>query len=176
MFRFCVALILVSELVLLALLPLLVSETLVLFLAPLLLLTVLLAFILYPKFGDFSYRAWRLTPESITTYKPIDTSQASQEANPILLSRSIVERATEIRRAMGNSPSEAQVEICALGYRACVNDVITLTHITNQELPNADLLRRMKLNRARRRATEALSGARKALPPDALRAQHQEKQ
>lgn len=173
MFRFCVAFILTVEMISLALLPLLVSETLVLFLAPLVLLTVLLAFILYPRFGRVSYRAWRLTPENITTYNSHDELE---EVEPILLSRFIVERAKAIRRAMLGPTSEAQVEICALGYRACVNDMITLTHTVNEELPNADLLRRMKLNRARRRATEALSGARKALPPDALRTRHQEKQ
>ena len=27
--------------------------------------------------------------------------------------------------------------MCALGYRACANDMITLTHLTNQALPDA---------------------------------------
>ena len=176
MFKLCVAFILIVEVALLALLSLFLPETLVLLLSPLVLVTVVLAFILYPKFGDFSYRAWQLTPDKISAYKPQDASRTSQENDPIFLSRSIVERATQIRRAVLASPSEAEVEICALGYHACVNDMITLTHIANEELPNASLLRRMRLNRSRRRATEALSGARAALPPEALRARHQEKQ
>lgn len=178
MFRLCVALILVLEITSLVLLSLFVSETPALLLSPLVLVTIVLAFVLYPKFGGFSYRAWRLTPEKIAGHKPQDQddSRTSQENDPIFLSRSIVERTTEIRRAMLASPSEAEVEICALGYHACVNDMITLTHIANEELPNAGILRRMKLNRSRRRATEALSGARAALPPEALRTRHQEKQ
>ena len=173
MFRFCVALILSLEVLCLALLPLVASETLILVLAPLVPVTVVLAFVLYPRFGGVTYRAWRLTPEKITTQKQQDQVE---ETNPILLSRSIVERATAIQRAMLDSPSEVQVEIYVLGYRACVNDMITLTHLANEELPDAGFLRRMRLNRSRRRATEALSKARTALPPGALRATHQEKQ
>jgi hypothetical protein len=66
--------------------------------------------------------------------------------------------------------------MCAIGYRACVNDMITLSHLINEELPLANLRRRLTLRRARRRATEALAGAREALPPGALRATHQEQQ
>ena len=178
MFKFYVALILVVEVAALVLLWLFMSETLALALAPVVVATTILMFLLYPKFGGYSYGAWRLTPEKIAAYKPKDqgTSRTSRENSPVFLSRSIVERATEIRRAMLASPSEAEVEICALGYHACVNDMITLTHVANEELPNAGILRRMKLNRSRRRATEALSGARTALPPEALRARHQEKQ
>lgn len=173
MFRFCVALILIVEMLSLALLPLVAPDMVVLLLAPLILLTVVLAFVLYPRFGGVSYRTWQLTPERIAAYKSQDTPD---NTDPVFLSRSIVERATEIRRAMIDSPSEIQVEICALGYRACVNDMITLTHLANEELPDAGFLRRMRLKRARRRATESLSGARSALPPGALRTTHQEKQ
>jgi hypothetical protein len=77
---------------------------------------------------------------------------------------------------MSGSPSEIRVEMCTLGYRACVNDMITLTHLANQELPNTNLLRRFKLRRARKRATAALAEAREALPPGALRATRQEQQ
>lgn len=173
MFRVGVALILVIEIISLALLPLFGPDMLVVLLAPLVPLTVVLAFVLYPRFGGASYRVWRLTPERITAYQPRDREDP---AEPLSLSRSIVERAKEIRRAMNDSPSEAQVEICALGYRACVNDMITLTHLTNEELSKAGLFRRLRLRRSRRRATEALSGARAALPPGALRTTHQEKQ
>jgi hypothetical protein len=54
--------------------------------------------------------------------------------------------------------------------------MITLTHLANEELPNAGFLRRMKLRRARKKATDALVEAREALPPGALRATRQEQQ
>lgn len=173
MFRLCVAFILTVEVLSLALLPLFVSETVILLLAPLIPLTVVLAFVLYPRFGTVSYRVWRLTPERIIAQKP---QESPEETDPVSLSRSIVERAAEIRRAMLDAPSEVQIEICALGYRACVNDMITLTHLANEELLTANFIRRMRLRRARHRATEVLSGAREALPPGALRTTHQEKQ
>ena len=65
--------------------------------------------------------------------------------------------------------------MCAIGYRACANDMITLTHLTNEVLPNASLLKRLRLRRGRKRAIDALSEARKALPPGALRATPQER-
>lgn len=174
MFKLCVVLILVIEVIALALLPLVAPGMLVVLLAPLVPLTVVLAFVLHRRFGGVSYWVWRLTPERITGYRPQQKTREASE--PLSLSRSIVERAAEIRRAMLGSTSEVQVEICALGYRACVNDMITLTHLTNEGLPTAGLLRRMRLRRARRRATEALSEARAALPQEALRTTHQEKQ
>jgi hypothetical protein len=54
--------------------------------------------------------------------------------------------------------------------------VITLTHLTNEQLPNVGLLKRMRLRRARKKATDALAEARNALPPGALRATRQEQQ
>ena len=173
MFRIFLVLILAIEVLSLALLPLVAPDTVILLLAPLIPLTVVLAFVLYPRFGGVSYGAWRLTPEKVAAHKPPDTPS---KTDPVSLSRFIIERATEIRRAMLDSPSEIQVEICALGYRACVNDMITLTHLANEELPSAGFLRRARLKRARRRATEALSSARTALPPGTLRTTHQEKQ
>jgi len=173
MFRLCVAFILTVEVLSLALLPLFVSETVILLLAPLIPLTVVLAFVLYPRFGTVSYRVWRLTPERIIAQKP---QESPEETDPVSLSRSIVERAAEIRRAMLDAPSEVQIEICALGYRACVNDMITLTHRINEELPNAGFIRRFFLNRIRKKATDALSETREALPPGALRATRQEQQ
>ncbi|MGB3681400.1 MAG: hypothetical protein WA990_02830 [Rubrobacteraceae bacterium] len=174
MFRFCLVLILIVEAISLALLPLVAPGMVVaLVVSPVILLTVVLAFVLYPKLGGVSYSTWRLTPERIAAHKPPDTLSKTE---PIALSRFIVERAAEIRRAMLDTPSEVQIEICALGYRACVNDMITLTHLANEELTEAGIVRRMKLKRARRKATEALSGARTALPPGTLRTTHQEKQ
>jgi len=117
--------------------------------------------------------ARRLSPEAIAGYR----SRGLAIDTPEGLSRSIVERAEEIRRALEETPSdEVRVEMCALGYRACANDMITLTHLTNEALPTASLLQRMKLRRARKKAIDALTEARKALPPGALRSAPQERQ
>ncbi|MDQ3638772.1 MAG: hypothetical protein M3426_12390, partial [Actinomycetota bacterium] len=91
-------------------------------------------------------------------------------------SRRIVERADEIHRTLLESPSEVQVEMCALGYRACVNDMITLTHLISEESKSAGPVKRLRLRSARRRATDSLSVAREAMPPGALRATRQEQQ
>ncbi len=165
-------LILVAEILGLAVLKLLVPGVPVLALVPVVPLTLLVALLGRRWFGSVAYRIRRLSPEVIAGYRyrrpPTDT--------PEDLSRSIVERATEIRRTLAQEHSEIRVEMCTLGYRACVNDMITLTHLANEELPNANFLRRFKLRRARKRATDALAGAREALPPGALRATRQEQQ
>lgn len=174
MFEILVALILVAGVVGLILLPTFAPDVLILILAPLVPLAVILAFVIYPKVKSFSYRRWSITPQRITS----GGQQALPSAGSIPedLSSSIIERATEIRRAMKVKTSDIQVEMCALGYRACVNDMITLTHLVNLELSEAGFVRRMKLRRARRRATDALSAARQTLPPGVLRATRQEQQ
>jgi hypothetical protein len=52
--------------------------------------------------------------------------------------------------------------------------MITLTHLVNEEMKPAGPIKRLKLRAARKRATDSLSGAREALPPDALRTTRQE--
>ena len=53
----------------------------------------------------------------------------------------MVEQARGDQHALEESPSdEVRVEMCALGYRACANDMITLTHLTNEALPRCLLL------------------------------------
>jgi hypothetical protein len=174
MFEIFVALILVAGIVGLLLLPSFAPDVLVLALAPLVPLALILAFVLYPKIKGFSYRRWRITPERITGHNL--RALPSPGSAPEDLSRSIVERAAEIRRAMKGKTSGIQVEMCALGYRACVDDMITLTHLVNEELTEAGLFRRMKLRRARRKATDALSITRQAIPPGVLRTTRQELQ
>jgi hypothetical protein len=172
MFRLFVGLILAAEIVALVVLKAMVDGAPVLALAPIVPLTLVVAVIAGWVSTNGSYRMRRLSPEVITRYR-----YRRPDANsPEDLSTSIVERATEIQRALAEEHSEIRVEMCTLGYRACVNDMITLTHLTNEELPNAGLLRRMKLRRARKKATGALAGAREALPPGALRATRQEQQ
>jgi hypothetical protein len=142
-------------------------------LVPIISLTLVAAFIARRRFGGPTYGIHRLSPQAIAGYRPRDPATNSPEA----LSRAIVERAEEIQHALEESPSdEVRVEMCALGYRACANDMITLTHLTNEALPTASFLRRVKLRRSRKKAIDALSEARRALPPGALRTAPQERQ
>ena len=171
-FRLIVALILVAEIAALAVLRVVAPGVQVLILVPVVPLTLLVALLARRWFGSAAYRTSRLSPEAIVGYRRRRPAPDSPEE----ISRSIVERATEIRRTLAESPSEIRVEMCTLGYRACVNDMITLTHLSNEELANAGLLRRFKLRRARKKAIDALARARKALPPGALRATRQEHQ
>ena len=173
MFRLFVALILAAEVVALAVLDRVAPDVPVLALSPVVPLTLGVALLLRRAFNSAAFRARRLSPEAIAGYR---RSRSPAKNSPEELSRSIVERASEIRRALAESPSEIRVEMCALGYRACANDMITLTHLTNEELPYAGFFRRMKLRRSRKRATDALAAAREALPPGALRATRQEHQ
>jgi hypothetical protein len=167
-----VALILAAEIVALALLRTVAPEVPVLALAPVVPLTLVVALLAHYWTGRSLYRMRTISPEEIADSEPPPPAEDS----PVKLSRSIVERAVEIRRTLAEDPSEIRVEMCTLGYKACVNDMITLTHLTNENLPNAGLLKRMQLRRARKKATDALAEARKALPPGALRATRQEQQ
>ena len=172
MFRLFVALILVAEIAALAVLRVVAPGVPVLALAMVVPLTLVIAFLAHYWANSTTYRISRLSPEAIVAYRRRRPAPDSPEE----LSRSIVERTTEIRRTLAESSSEIRVEMCTLGYRACVNDMITLTHLANEELSNAGLLRRFKLRRARKKAIDALAGARDALPPGALRATRQEHQ
>jgi hypothetical protein len=168
-----VALILAAEIVALAVLRTVApAEVPVLALAPIVPLTLAVALLAHYWTGRSFYRMRRISPEEIADSGPPPPAEDS----PVKLSRSIVERAVEIRRTLAEDPSEIRVEMCTLGYKACVNDMITLTHLTNENLPNAGVLERMQLRRARKKATDALAEARKALPPGALRATRQEQQ
>ena len=168
-----VALVLATEAVALGLLSFVLPWSLVLLLVPILPLTLTAALLLRYVVGSTSYRARRLSPEAIVKHRAREPRATD---TPEELSRRIVERADEIHRTLLESPSEVQVEMCALGYRACVNDMITLTHLVNEEYPDVGPIKRLKLRAARRRATDSLSGAREAMPPGALRATRQEKQ
>jgi len=172
MFKLGVALVLVVEVVGLLLLTLVAPGVPVWVLVPLVPLTVGIALVARRELESPAHRLRRLSPEAIVGYRPRRRAES-----PESLSRSIVERAAEIRRSLTELPAdETRVEMCALGYRACANDMITLTHLVNEALPNAPLLQRLKLRRARKRAIDALAEAREAIPPGALRASRQEQQ
>lgn len=165
-------LVLAVEAAVIGLLWFVVSSSLALLLVPLLPLTLVVALLLHYIAGNPGYRARRLSPEDIVRHH----TQEREVDTPEELSHRIVERADEIHRTLLESPSEVQVEMCALGYRACVNDMITLTHLVNEESKATGPIRRLRLRAARRRATDSLSIAREAMPPDVLRATHQEQQ
>jgi hypothetical protein len=165
-------LVLAVEALVIGLLWFLASGSLALLFVPILPLTLLVALLLHYVMGNPGYRARRLSPEAIVEYR----TRAGETETPEELSRRIVERADEIHRTLLESPSEVQVEMCALGYRACVNDMITLTHLINEESKSAGPVKRLRLRSARRRATDSLSVAREAMPPGALRATRQEQQ
>jgi hypothetical protein len=173
MFKLYLTSILVAEVVALAALAYLARDV-ALFLVAIIPLTLFAAYVLRRRLVGPVRGVRRLSPEAIAEYRP----RASRTAGfPETLSRSIVERAEEIQRALEESPSdEVRVEMCALGYRACANDMITLTHLINEALPDASFLRRARLRRSRKRAIDALAEARKALPPGALRTAPQERQ
>ncbi len=172
MFKLGVAVVLVVEVVGLLLLTLVVEDFPVWILVPLVPLTVGIALVVRRELESPAHRLRRLSPEAIVRHRP-----RRRDESPEGLSRSIVERACEIRRSLTELPTdETRIEMCALGYRACANDMITLTHLVNEALPNARLVDRIKLHRARKRAIDALAEAREALPPEALRASRQEQQ
>jgi hypothetical protein len=172
MFKLYLTSILVAEVVTLAALAYLTPEVALLLVA-VIPITLLAAFVLRRRFGGPVRGLRRLSPEAIASHR----SRVSRTDSPEALSRAIVERAEEIQRALEESPAdEVRVEMCALGYRACANDMITLTHLTNEALPSASFIRRMRLRHSRKRAIDSLSEARKALPPGALRTAPQERQ
>jgi hypothetical protein len=167
------ALVLTVEAVAIVLLSFVAPGLLVLLLVPIPPLTLVAALLLRHVVRSPAYGARWLSPEAIVK----SGERESPAETPEELSRRIVERADEIHHTLLESPSEIQIEMCALGYRACVNDMITLTHLVNEELSGTGPIRRFKLRAACRRATDSLSGAREAMPPDALRAtRHQERQ
>lgn len=173
MFKLGVALVLAAEVVGFAVLTSMVPGVPSWVIVPLVPLTVGIAVVVRREIDSPSHRLRSLSPEAITGHRPRHPSAETPED----LSRSIAERAHEIRRSLAEFPAdETRVEMCALGYRACANDMITLTHLVNENLPQAPLLRRMGLRRARKRAIDALAEAREALPPEALRASRQEQQ
>jgi hypothetical protein len=165
-------LVLAVEAVIIGLLWFLASGTLALLFVPILPITFVVALLLHYVMGNPGYRARRLSPEAIVAHQ----IRESETETPEELSRRIVERADEIHHTLLESPSEVQVEMCTLGYRACINDMITLTHLVNEESKSAGPVKRLRLRSARRRATDSLSAAREAMPPGALRATRQEQQ
>ncbi len=104
------------------------------------------------------YRQRSITPGDIVEYRD---SQEPPSAE--VLSGQIVERADQIHRTLLGEPSEIEVEMCALGCSACMDDLITLALLVSEEQMRSGPLRRMKFRAAYRCATYSLSRTRQAL-------------
>ena len=123
-----------------------------------------------PRATVLRYQARRLTPQRIVEYRDFE-----EPPSPERLSQQIVERSDQIYRTLREKPSGTDLEMCALGYRACADDMIALTHLINEELTKSNPIRCARLRSARRRATNSLGRARKALPLVAARAAPRER-
>src|SRR5918998_1140841 len=157
MFKLGVALVVVVEVVGLLTLTLVAPGVPPWLLVPLVPLTVGVAIVVRRELDSPAHRLRRLSPEAIMSHRPRRRAAETPEE----LSRSIAERAGEIRRALTELPAdETRIEMCALGYRACANDMITLTHLVNEALPEAPMIDRLRLRRSRKRAINALAEAR----------------
>ncbi len=104
------------------------------------------------------YRPCKMTPRDIVGYR-----DSEESLDPEVLSRQIVERSNQIHRTLLGDPSEIEIEMCALGCNACMDDLITLALLIKEEQPRAGPVRRMKLRAAYRRATDSLSRTRQDL-------------
>jgi hypothetical protein len=112
-------------------------------------------------------RAWRtahrrrnLTPQKIVGYE----GPARPEETPDLISRRIVERSEQIRRALAAKPSEVEVTMCAIGYSACVHDLLALSRLVKVRSSTCGPIRQLRMRVALGRAADSLARTRKALP------------
>ena len=106
------------------------------------------------------YEVRKISPEKLLWY-----GEREEHMHPERLCRHIVECSYEIRRTLLKRTSGVEVGMCVLGYRASVNGGITLNRLIDKELPDSGLLRRLRLEIARRQAARSLSRVREVLPP-----------
>ncbi|MGI9047840.1 MAG: hypothetical protein ACR2GU_00380 [Rubrobacteraceae bacterium] len=104
--------------------------------------------------------ARNLSPEKIISHRETEEEPV---ADARILFRLVRERLREIRKTLLGSPSGIEVEMCVLGYKVCADDVVTLIHQIEEELPRSKPIRRLKLRMVRRRATRLLRRVRKVL-------------
>ena len=91
------------------------------------------------------------------------------------LAKQIVESSDQIRRTLLEEPSDLEIEMCALGYRNCMENMIMLVRLIDGELERSNPIRRLRLRAALNRATDSRSLARKAFAPEALRVTHRKR-
>jgi hypothetical protein len=100
-------------------------------------------------------RSWRrvrkISPEQV-----LDHKSSEEPVGPRMLCRRIVERAEQIRRAMLEGPSEIEIDMCAMGYGACLEDMGLLINFVKAELPGCTPIQRLRLRALRRKSTRAI--------------------
>ncbi len=101
------------------------------------------------------YQARRISPEKLLRY-----GEGEEHIRPERLCRHIVECSYEIRRTLLGQTSGAEVGMCVLGYRACLNGGIALNRLIDKELPGSGPLRRLRLEMLRRQAAHSLARTR----------------
>jgi hypothetical protein len=113
------------------------------------------------------YQARRISPEKLVRYE-----EQEELMSPEQLCWHLVECSYEIRRTLLGQTSGAEVGMCVLGYRACLNVGIALNRLIDNELPGSGPLRRLRLGMLRRQAAHSLARAREVIPPGVPRAWH----
>ncbi|MDQ3942282.1 MAG: hypothetical protein M3254_04195 [Actinomycetota bacterium] len=93
----------------------------------------------------------KISPEQVLDHKP-----SEEPVGPRMLCRRIVERAEQIRRAMLEDPSEIEIDMCAMGYGACLEDMGLLINFVNAELSESTPIQRLRLRALRRKAARAI--------------------
>ena len=115
--------------------------------------------ILLPWTASRRHPARDLSPEKVISHR--GTEGAPVDAGTLF--RLIGERLRQIRGTLRGSPSRIEVEMCALGYKACSDDATTLSRLIDEDLPRCGSLRRFKLKMYRWRTTKLLRQVDKAL-------------
>lgn len=116
------------------------------------------------------YQAHTMTPQDIANLSGLEGPMTPEQ-----LARQIVESSDQIRRTLLEEPSGLEVETCALGYRRCTENVITLVQLIDEELGKSNSIRRRRLRAALRRATYSLSLTREVFRSEDLRVTHQKR-
>lgn len=104
----------------------------------------------------------------------IASASPYEEARPGVAetSRSVAERAAEMVRTLRGSPSEIELEMCALGYQRCTEDVLRLARMVEEQRARCGVLRRLLLELYMIRASAALCRVHEAFPESAERINH----
>jgi hypothetical protein len=106
------------------------------------------------------YQARRISPGMLLRFGEREEHMHSDQ-----LCRYIVESSCQIRQTLLGQTSRVEVGMCILGYRACVNDSITLNRLIGKEMPESGPFRRLRLEMIRRQASHSLACAREVIPP-----------
>jgi hypothetical protein len=106
------------------------------------------------------YQARRISPGMLLRFGEREEHMHSEQ-----FCRHIVECSYQIRRTLLGQTSGVEVGMCILGYRACVNDSITLNRLIDKEMPESGPVRRLRLEMIRRQAAHSLARAREVIPP-----------